>query len=406
MEITFKALHADYVLGHVYAPEKLEAVDVYIDGTPVASVTPMAMPNDRFAFYFPFSSRHFRSAFSGVSFAFTDGQGRITESAPVTLPTPSLATPADEAGPVPLLIPFPYPVVKTLRALRPARYGAARWDRETLREAVDDILLMRDKGAHPDAGAVHRYILFLGEMQHRFKEIARYFPVLNKAVTDPNRADSASMLTQPEEMLAIAHHLFVLASYGLSGDVLEFGCYKGFSSACLSHACAALGKELHIFDSFQGLPLSESRAYQQGMFAADFKEVRNNLAAYGRLDVVQFHPGFFTESVGQYEGTPLLLWMDVDLETSARSVMRLMPRLSRVSCVFSNEISAEHFAPDGRVIPHRGIDEVSGAIHDAILGLGRTPTGCFLTGDTGAFWADRHGIPVLPFAHLSRLLGG
>jgi O-methyltransferase len=38
------------------------------------------------------------------------------------------------------------------------------------------------------------------------------------------------------------------------GSVVECGCYVGGSTANLSLVCAATGRKLIIFDSFQGLP--------------------------------------------------------------------------------------------------------------------------------------------------------
>src|SRR5690625_4702514 len=40
----------------------------------------------------------------------------------------------------------------------------------------------------------------------------------------------------------------------MKGDVVECGCYKGGATVNLSLACAAVGRKLRVYDSFEGLP--------------------------------------------------------------------------------------------------------------------------------------------------------
>ena len=60
------------------------------------------------------------------------------------------------------------------------------------------------------------------------------------------------------EMLSIAHYLYVLKSRGMWGRFAEFG-FKGFSMSMLSAACFQLGMAMDVFDSFAGLPPSDSK---------------------------------------------------------------------------------------------------------------------------------------------------
>src|SRR5207248_9675707 len=122
---------------------------------------------------------------------------------------------------------------------------------------------------------LNRYLLFLKSLRARFEMIAALFPRFNASAA-PDSKDIACILSSPNEMLCISHHLKVLTSHGLHGPLAEFGCFKGFSSACLSHACHELGMQLHVFDSFAGLPPSASAYYQSGDFAGSFDEVSQN----------------------------------------------------------------------------------------------------------------------------------
>jgi hypothetical protein len=110
--------------------------------------------------------------------------------------------------------------------------------------------LMSDEGRRDPS--VCQWINFLTAHYAQFRIILELFPKVNPG--RQSMKDQSCVLTNPEEMLVIANHLFILRSYGVEGAVLECGCFKGFSSCCLSIACRRLGYPLVIADSFAGLP--------------------------------------------------------------------------------------------------------------------------------------------------------
>ena len=117
---------------------------------------------------------------------------------------------------------------------------------------------------------VCQWINFLAAHYAQFRIIAELFPKANPGHQDMK--DGLSIATSPEEMLVIANQLFILRSYDVEGCVLECGCFKGYSSCCLSIACRRLGYPLVIADSFAGLPpdpemVGEDRYYQVGDYA-------------------------------------------------------------------------------------------------------------------------------------------
>jgi O-methyltransferase len=122
-----------------------------------------------------------------------------------------------------------------------------------------------------------------------------------------------------EEIISTIHHLYVLNSYGVPGAFAEFGSFKGYSASMLSWACASLGIEMHIFDSFEGLPPSASAFYRAGDFAGSLEEVRHNIELFGAVENVVFHKGYFHDSLRNCAMPRLIsLWMDVDLQNSSR----------------------------------------------------------------------------------------
>ncbi len=238
---------------------------------------------------------------------------------------------------------------------------------------------------------LRHYVLFLKEMQNVFEGIERLFPLPTPHVHDPGRIDSRARLSDGAEMLTIAAYIYTLSSHNIPGDVAEFGCFCGFSTACLSHACAALGCRLHVFDSFKGLPSPDAPGYAAGDFTAPLSLTRRNVETFGRPDTVIFHPGWFHETVPDFHVPLKTLWIDVDLAVSARPVTRLLATLPRCAAVLSHECAPEYFAgPDPRPPPGGVISE----IHTTFTAAGRPATGQHLSGDLGAIWENRRGIPV------------
>jgi len=132
--------------------------------------------------------------------------------------------------------------------------------------------------------------------------------------------------------------------------------------------------------------------------------VQQNIAEFGAPGAVTFHPGFFSESVPQWNAQPVMcLWMDVDLEKSAVDALRVFPELDRRGTLFSHECKPEHFA-ESTPVPHRGADDVVGPICDAFAASGRKVVGRFLSGNTGGFWDADEGIPVMAAVAFDRLL--
>jgi len=239
-----------------------------------------------------------------------------------------------------------------------------------------------------------QYGRFLTEIWTHFQFVERYFPQCNED-RSPSDKDFFCKVNSPAELMSIAHQLYVLRSYGLIGDFAEFGCFKGYSTSMLSFACAHLGIKMHVFDSFQGLPPSESVQYRPGDFSSGVDEVRQNVECFGAASSVAFHPGYFSNSLRDFCPPPLMcLWMDVDLESSAQDVMTIADRIDARGTVFSHECTPHNFEQD-RIIANRSADSVIPPILDRFCAMNAPLVGRFVSGNTGAFWRRDLGIPVL-----------
>src|SRR5439155_15941371 len=220
---------------------------------------------------------------------------------------------------------------------------------------------------------------------------------------DASAKDSACVSTHPRELLSIANQLYVLKSNGLGGHFLEFGCFKGFSSCCLSHCCHELGIPMEIFDSFAGLPASNHGYYQSGDFCGPMEEVAGHIAEFGRPRVVSYHKGDFAETVRKFDKGPVLcIWMDVDLPSSAADVAEIFDRLPRASALFSHECTAAAFE-SGRINPAGS--QVLPPIVKKFATLQRPIAGRHLCDWLGAIWDRDEGIPAVPSSCLLTLAG-
>lgn len=152
------------------------------------------------------------------------------------------------------------------------------------------------------------------------------------------------------EHLAIAAHIIGVPAR-TDGCVIECGCYKGGSTVNLSLAAALVERELHVFDSFEGLPAPpagggenvlhhehERHSYERGMYAGSLEEVRENVARCGDLGVCRFHKGWFEDTLGDLAAPCVTAFVDVDLRSSLETcVQAIWPVLVDGGALFVHE---------------------------------------------------------------------
>jgi O-methyltransferase len=154
-------------------------------------------------------------------------------------------------------------------------------------------------------------------------------------------------------------HLTMISAFlgmpeDVPGVVVECGCFKGGSTINLSMGAKLAGRELHVYDSFAGLPDPEAgdlshtllgrpvvHTYEAGMYAGSLPEVRGNVERYGNVEVCSFHPGFFSDSMAGFDTPVVMAFVDVDLVSSLEDTVRaIWPKLADGGSFFIHE--AEH----------------------------------------------------------------
>jgi O-methyltransferase len=142
--------------------------------------------------------------------------------------------------------------------------------------------------------------------------------------------------------LAIAAKLFEIPP-DVQGVVVECGSFVGGSTANLSLACEIVGRELVVYDSFEGLPAPEpgdkyAKEGQTGALAADLETVRENVRRFGAIERCEFRKGWFSDTLPAHTEPVVLAFLDVDYQASLDECIRnLWPHLTERGYVFIDE---------------------------------------------------------------------
>lgn len=129
----------------------------------------------------------------------------------------------------------------------------------------------------------------------------------------------------------------------VEGVVVECGCFRGGSSANLSLVCDITGRDLILYDSFEGLPAPEpgekfGTDASQGGFRGTIDQVKRNIARCGVLDVCRFRAGWLKDTLPFHAEPIVLCFFDVDYQASLYDcVINLWPHLTDEGYVFIDE---------------------------------------------------------------------
>lgn len=141
----------------------------------------------------------------------------------------------------------------------------------------------------------------------------------------------------------IAHVCKALAERRAGPDeiMVEAGCWQGGSSAKFSIVCKEMGYRLHIFDSFQGVEPTDQEGHDfTGEYAAELELVKDNIRRFGELDVCEFFPGWFADTLLK---TPVTVpvravYIDCDLAKGTQEVLQgVLPALVGDGVIFSQD---------------------------------------------------------------------
>ena len=178
---------------------------------------------------------------------------------------------------------------------------------------------------------------------HSFSEQKEWLNKLKKIDTHVKAAHNQSHILQ--FLTAILE-----LPAAVKGCVVEAGAYKGSSTAKISLFAAHRQRQLHSFDSFEGLPENKEQHiksteghsiqdwFRPGNFSGSLEEVKKNVADYGDSSVCQFIKGWFEETMPGFNEPVALAYLDVDLASSTRTCLKyLYPLLAHGGAIYSQD---------------------------------------------------------------------
>lgn len=129
----------------------------------------------------------------------------------------------------------------------------------------------------------------------------------------------------------------------VEGVVVECGCWLGGSTANLSLICEIVGRDLIVYDSFEGLPAPEgddlyAKEEATGMLKGELETVKDNVRRFGAIERCTFRKGWFKDTLPDHAEPVVLAFLDVDWQASLDDcVTHLWPRLTDQGYVFIDE---------------------------------------------------------------------
>jgi len=133
------------------------------------------------------------------------------------------------------------------------------------------------------------------------------------------------------EITIILRELEKVLEAGISGDVVEFGCYVGTTSVFLANRLIGTGKTLNLYDSFEGLPPKTSEddspaglQFKEGELLTSKKRLIRNLKQ-AHVPMPRITKGWFSDLTEKDVPKEIAFaFLDGDYFHSIRDPLRLI----------------------------------------------------------------------------------
>lgn len=162
------------------------------------------------------------------------------------------------------------------------------------------------------------------------------------------------------------------------GDVVEFGCYVGTTSVYLAEAVRGTGKQLWLYDSFEGLPEKRTEdaspageQFRAGELLATKKELIRNLKQ-ANVPMPRITKGWFSDlTTEQVPAEISFAFLDGDYYDSILDPLRLIwPRLAPGAVIVIDDYANEALPGAAKAVDEwRRTHSVSKFTVEASLGI-------------------------------------
>lgn len=185
------------------------------------------------------------------------------------------------------------------------------------------------------------------------REMSTFFPAFKdqKKWLDRLKTIDANVLSAHNSSHILQFLIAILKlDLQVKGCIVEAGAYKGGGTCKISLFTKHVNRRLLVFDSFAGLPQNDEQHVKSteghiiknwftgGNFAGSLSEVKSNIERYGSIDVCEFIPGWFEQTMPLFNEPIALAYLDVDLASSTRTCLKyLYPLLTEGGIIFSQD---------------------------------------------------------------------
>ena len=149
------------------------------------------------------------------------------------------------------------------------------------------------------------------------------------------------------ELLTLARSILNMPA-SMPGVIVEAGAFHGGSTAKLSIVAKLAGRQLAVFDSFEGMPenhevhgksiFGREHRFPKGSHAVGIDEVRENVRRYGDIGRCEFHKGWFSETMPKFKKPVAIACINADLVQSTKDCIKnLWPLMENGGIIFSQD---------------------------------------------------------------------
>ena len=153
-------------------------------------------------------------------------------------------------------------------------------------------------------------------------------------------------LVNTEQLSLLLQHLRLIHIFDIPGDVVEMGCFVGGTSIALQRLLSEIqsSKILHVYDSFEGLPLPDEKDTNRyagpGSMKVGVAQLEENFDnAYVKRPVI--HKGWFNQLTDvDYPDLVAFAFIDADYHASVLAALEsIYPRLAPNAVCFIHDHS-------------------------------------------------------------------
>ncbi|MBC8500297.1 MAG: class I SAM-dependent methyltransferase [Nanoarchaeota archaeon] len=159
-----------------------------------------------------------------------------------------------------------------------------------------------------------------------------------------------------ERGINLYHMLNQTVNANIPGEVVELGCYEGITAIIMQKTLDKLKskKDLHVFDSFQGIPgtdINDGKILKKGAIYTNKETLVNNFEKF-RTKKPVIHEGWFDKTLKNLPKKVCFAHLDANLCSSTKLALeKVYPRVSKGGIILIDDYCGQDFNKPYNRIP-------------------------------------------------------